>query len=89
MDRKPRWNNEFVDVPGDEVIPVVRAGHLFSVARSQVQWAQADGDYVRLHIPGESYLVRKSLEYLAERWAEHGRLFKTLLRSLEDCSMPA
>jgi two-component system response regulator LytT len=72
MDKKPRWNNEFVDVSGDEVIPVVRAGHIFPVARSQVQWAQAEGDYVRLYIPGESYLVRRSLGYLAERWAKHG-----------------
>lgn len=72
MDKKPRWNNELTDTSGDEVIPVVRAGHLFPVARSQVQWAQAEGDYVRLHIPGESYLVRRPLEYLAKRWTEHG-----------------
>lgn len=72
MDRKPQRNNEIVDVAGDEVIPVMRAGHLVRVARSQVQWAQAQGDYVHLHIPGERYLVRKSLGYLAERWAEYG-----------------
>jgi two-component system response regulator LytT len=72
MGRKPRRNNEFVDVSGDEVILIERAGHFFPVARSQVQWAHAKGDYVRLHIPGESYLVRKSLEYLANRWTEHG-----------------
>jgi two-component system, LytTR family, response regulator LytT len=72
MDRKPRRNNEFMDVSGDEVILVERAGHLVPVARSRVQWAHAKGDYVRLHVPGESYLVRRPLEYLAERWAEHG-----------------
>lgn len=48
------------------------AGHLVPVARSQVQWAQTDGDYVRLHIPGQSYLVRAPLRCLAKRWAEHG-----------------
>jgi len=45
---------------------------LSPVARSQVQWAQTDGDYVRLYIPGQSYLVREPLKRLAERWAEYG-----------------
>jgi DNA-binding LytR/AlgR family response regulator len=72
MGRKPRWNSEIVDVAGDELIPVMRAGHLVPVARSQVQWAQTQGDYVCLHVPGESYLARIPLTYLAERWAEYG-----------------
>jgi two-component system, LytTR family, response regulator LytT len=72
MDRKPQWNNKFVDVSDDEVIPVERAGHLIPVARSQLQWAQAEGDYNRLHVPGDSYLARIPLKYLAKRWAEHG-----------------
>lgn len=72
MDKRLRWCNELVGTLGDEVIPVVCAGHLVPVARSQVQWAQTDGDYVRLHVPGQSYLVREPLKCLAKRWAEHG-----------------
>jgi two-component system, LytTR family, response regulator LytT len=72
MDKKSQWNNKFVSVSGDEVIPVVRAGRLVPVACSQVQWVQTEGNYIRLHIPGESYLARIPLSYLAERWAEHG-----------------
>lgn len=61
MDKKLQRHNELVGTRGDEVIPVVRAGHLVPVARSQVQWAQTDGDYVRLHIPGQSFIWCVSL----------------------------
>jgi len=72
MDKKPQRNNELSGAPDDEVIPAMYAGRLVPVARSQVQWAQTVGDYVRLHTPQGSYLVRKSLKSLAEQWAKHG-----------------
>lgn len=56
----------------EEIIPVEIGDTMVTVARSQVQWAQADGDYVRLHTPKGIYLVREPLRCLAKRWTEHG-----------------
>ena len=43
-----------------------------SVQRSQILYAQAQGDYARLHTATASHLVRVSLNALEERWGEHG-----------------
>jgi DNA-binding LytR/AlgR family response regulator len=72
MDKKLQQNNELSSTLKDEVISAMYAGRLVPVARSQVQWAQTVGDYVRLHTPKGNCLVRKSLKSLAEQWAEHG-----------------
>lgn len=72
MDKKPHQNNERASTPSDEVIPVMRAGHLVPVARSQVRWVEAQGDYVRLHTAKHSYLWRHSLTSLEQDWDRHG-----------------
>lgn len=72
MDKNPQRSNESSGAPGDEVIIATRAGHLVPVARSQVRWAEADGDYVRLHTTKGTYLASEPLRCLAKRWAEHG-----------------
>ncbi len=60
------------DPPPDETIPVELGGVTTFVQRSQILYAQAQGDYARLHTARASHLVRISLNALEERWGEHG-----------------
>lgn len=58
---------------GFDVIAVSRRGRVVFVARRDVEWVEAAGDYVRLHTrPGESYLLRLPLGTLESAWARHG-----------------
>jgi DNA-binding LytR/AlgR family response regulator len=68
---------------GDESIPVDLGGRTRFVPRSKIQYAEAQGDYVRLHTDGESYLVRMSLATLARRWLDAGfiRIHRSILVS--------
>ncbi|MGF1664458.1 MAG: LytR/AlgR family response regulator transcription factor [Kineosporiaceae bacterium] len=56
----------------DERIAVDAGGVTRFVRRSAVEWVEAQGDYVRLHVAGESHLIRVALGTLAERWAGAG-----------------
>ena len=56
----------------DEIIPVELAGVTRFLARSQVRYVEAHGDYARLHTASGSHLVRISLSTLEERWSPHG-----------------
>ena len=58
--------------PADETLAVELVGVVRYVRRSQVVFAEARGDYVRLHTRDAAHLVRVSLSSLAERWAEVG-----------------
>jgi DNA-binding LytR/AlgR family response regulator len=62
--------------PGDEssdLIPVETAGRTRFISREQVRWAEAEGDYVRLHTAdGGTHLVRIPISHLEERWSASG-----------------
>ena len=68
----------------DETIPVGLGGVTTFIKRSQVRYAQAQGDYARLHTATGSHLVRTSLTTLEERWAGAGfvRIHRSTLVSL-------
>lgn len=68
----------------DETIPVELAGVTRFISRSQIRYAQAQGDYARLHTPDGSHLVRIPLSTLEERWAAAGfvRIHRSTLVSL-------
>ena len=70
--------------PEDETIPVELAGVTRFITRSQVRYAQAQGDYARLHTATGSHLVRIPLSSLEERWAAAGfvRIHRSTLVSL-------
>ncbi|GGO11635.1 DNA-binding response regulator [Microbispora bryophytorum] len=55
-----------------EMIPVELGGRTKFVARQDVCYAEAHGDYVRLHTGDAIYLVRMSLAALERRWAGAG-----------------
>jgi DNA-binding LytR/AlgR family response regulator len=56
-----------------DLIPVETAGRTRFISRDQVHWAEAEGDYVRLHTEdGGAHLVRIPISHLEERWSAHG-----------------
>ncbi len=58
---------------GDAVIAVDLAGTTRFVQRSAVRWAEAQGDYARLHmVGGASHLLRTPLAVLQEEWGPAG-----------------
>jgi DNA-binding LytR/AlgR family response regulator len=72
--REPgRWE---ASPPGDDasdLIPVETAGRTRFISCEQVRWAEAEGDYVRLHTAdGGAHLVRIPISHLEERWSGHG-----------------
>jgi DNA-binding LytR/AlgR family response regulator len=59
---------------GNDVIAVanVRGGGTRLVARSDILYVQAHGDYVRIVTPDGRYLLRATLAELEQRWQQHG-----------------
>ncbi|HEX6922049.1 MAG TPA: LytTR family DNA-binding domain-containing protein [Actinomycetes bacterium] len=57
--------------PG-EMIPVELGGVTRFVARSDVRYVEAQGDYARLHTADGSHLVRVALAALEESWRDAG-----------------
>lgn len=57
--------------PSANALPVrfeVRVGRRVRFVDAEcVEWIEADGDYVRLHVEGQAHLLRESLGRLAER----------------------
>jgi DNA-binding LytR/AlgR family response regulator len=68
----------------DETIPVELGGVTRFISRSQIRYAQAHGDYARLHTDTGSHLVRVPLSLLEEKWAQHGfvRIHRSTLVAL-------
>jgi DNA-binding LytR/AlgR family response regulator len=64
-----------------EQVPVERAGVTRFVPISQIRYVEAEGDYARLHVGDEAYLVRVPLTQLEHDWAESGfvRIHRSLL----------
>lgn len=70
--------------PPEEQIPVERGGVTKFLARSDIRYVEAQGDYARLHTATDSHLVRSPLTALEEQWAEAGfvRIHRSLLVAL-------
>ncbi|MDT0443554.1 LytR/AlgR family response regulator transcription factor [Streptomyces johnsoniae] len=62
------------DEPADElsVVQIETGRHTVFVHRDDIQFAEAHGDYVRLHTAEGSHLIRLSLTYLEEVWTAAG-----------------
>lgn len=71
-------------LPEDETIPVELGGVTRFISRSQIRYAQAQGDYARLHTDTGSHLVRIPLTTLEERWGPAGfvRIHRSTLVAL-------
>jgi DNA-binding LytR/AlgR family response regulator len=68
----------------DEQLPVELGGVTRFVRRSDVRYASAQGDYVRLHTPADNPLVRMPLSALERRWSDAGfvRVHRSILVSI-------
>lgn len=58
--------------PSEEQVPVERGGVTRFVPVSRIRHVEAEGDYARLHVDGESHLVRVPLSQLEQDWAASG-----------------
>jgi DNA-binding LytR/AlgR family response regulator len=79
-----RVTEEQTGLDPDEQVPVELGGVTRFVRRSEVRYASAQGDYVRLHTATGDPLVRMSLSALEQRWAESGfvRIHRSALVNL-------
>jgi len=70
--------------PTEDQIPVELGGVTRFIARSDVQYVEAHGDYARLHTATGSHLIRSPLTTLEAQWREAGfvRIHRSLLVSL-------
>ncbi|MEV6981387.1 LytTR family DNA-binding domain-containing protein [Sphaerisporangium sp. NPDC051017] len=66
------YGPQMVEAPMDDVIPVELSGRTSFVPQHAVAYAEASGDYVRLHTAEGTHLVRMSLAALERRWAASG-----------------
>jgi DNA-binding LytR/AlgR family response regulator len=68
----------------EDTLAVELGGVTRFVARSEVRYVEAHGDYARLHTPSGSHLVRVSLSTLEDRWRDSGflRIHRSLLVAL-------
>jgi len=68
----------------DEQVAVELGGVTRFVRRSDIGWVEAQGDYARLHVGGQSHLLRAPLATLEEGWADAGfvRIHRSLLVNL-------
>ncbi|MCF6521573.1 LytTR family DNA-binding domain-containing protein [Streptomyces sp. JJ36] len=57
---------------GLDVVQIEHSRRTVFVRRADVQFAEAQGDYVRLHTADGTHLIRMSLSYLEEVWAPAG-----------------
>ncbi|UGY90832.1 LytR/AlgR family response regulator transcription factor [Streptomyces gobiensis] len=60
--------------PADElaVVQIEHSRRTIFVRRDDIQFAEAHGDYVRLHTADGTHLIRLSLSYLEDVWAPAG-----------------
>jgi DNA-binding LytR/AlgR family response regulator len=70
--------------PAEDSIAVELGGVTRFVARSEVRYVEAQGDYARLHTATGSHLVRMPLSALEERWRDAGfvRIHRSVLVAL-------
>jgi len=78
----------------DETIPVELGGTTRFVKLSEVGYVEAQGDYVRLHTAGQSFLVRTPMSTVEDRWRPAGfiRIHRSYLVSsnrIEELTMDA
>jgi DNA-binding LytR/AlgR family response regulator len=68
----------------DSQVPVERGGVTRFLDRADITHVEAQGDYARLHVRGDSHLLRTPLSTLEEEWRADGfvRIHRSLLVSL-------
>ncbi|MET9532909.1 LytTR family DNA-binding domain-containing protein [Streptomyces sp. NPDC006649] len=71
--------------PANDQIPVELGGVVRFVAVADISYAEAHGDYARLHTADGSHLVRVPLSVLEERWRSRGfvRIHRSHLVALD------
>ncbi|MBI3448954.1 MAG: response regulator transcription factor [Acidobacteria bacterium] len=53
--------------PGPRRIPVKTNGRISFVRVDEIEWIESEGNYVRLHVPGATHLVRETMNGIEAR----------------------
>lgn len=73
-------NNSLLQENNDERIVVRSSGHIHFIRPDEIIWVQADGDYIHLHTPNRSHLIRETMRNMENRLTPHG--FQRIHRSV-------
>ena len=67
-----------------ERIMVKGTGRIYFLRTDEVDWIEADGDYVRLHVQGKSHMIRERISTLEEKLnpAQFGRIHRSTMVNL-------
>lgn len=70
---------------GGNRVLVRSAGHVYFLKPEDIHWIEADGDYITIHTPNKTHLVRETLKVMEERLASAGfqRIHRSSLVNLE------
>lgn len=63
----------------DDRIIVRSSGHVYFLQTSSILWVEAEGDYVTIHTPQKSHLLRETMRNMEQRLDGHG--FRRIHRS--------
>ncbi len=58
--------------PGDHAITVTRGETIRRLRVDEVLYVQAQGDYARLHVDNDSFLLRTSMSEIEAKWGAYG-----------------
>ena len=58
--------------PADERIMIRTTGHVYFLKPGEITWVEADGDYVSIHTPGKTHLVRETMKHMEEKLSGQG-----------------
>jgi two-component system LytT family response regulator len=56
----------------DERIMIRTTGHVYFLKPGEITWVEADGDYVSIHTPGKTHLVRETMKHMEEKLSAQG-----------------
>jgi two-component system, LytTR family, response regulator len=56
----------------DERIMIRTTGHVFFLKPAEIIWVEAERDYVSIHTPGKSHLVRETMKHMEETLSARG-----------------
>lgn len=48
-------------------LPVKRNGRIVLISVDEIEWIESEGNYVRLHLPGQSHLLRETMNGIESR----------------------
>lgn len=76
--------NNATDASLDRIL-VKTNGHFVFLRAEEIDWIEAQGNYVRLHVRKRQYLVRRTIKEFESRLSSHGfvRIHRSIIINLD------